>query len=203
MRGLNLLPLSALACTAAFAWALPLTPETSSLVSRGQLPANARLATSERYAETHFTVPCSVPDPTSHSLFDRRNTLALRTPVIDVYRAPGTETKVLIKAGWVALNMQEVLELLRATIKLAKQRIVEHGDEVIPVNDLVALGSAMVGEGVYLTLANANNHQLTYGVVLAAAVALSDFFSRSGGFQSVDFQIIDGKNLVGTGKIVA
>lgn len=102
-----------------------------------------------------------------------------------------------------ATNMSNIIDLLRAVIRLATQRIAEHGDGVIPISDLVTIGSSMVGEGVSMTLSNANNHQLTYGVVHAAASALWDFFSRHGGYQSVDFQIVDGPNVVGTGKIVA
>ena len=77
------------------------------------------------------------------------------------------------------------------------------GDAVVPFSDLVSIGGALAGDGVYLRLRNADNHQLTYGVINAALVAMLDFFSREGGFQSVDFQIIDGMHLVGTGRIDA
>ena len=122
---------------------------------------------------------------------------------MDTILAAGTDTKVLIQAGWVALNAEQIVDLLRATINVAKQRIAQQGDKVIPMSDLVMLGSAMVSQGVHMTLTNANNHQLTYGVVESAAVALMEFFIRRGGYQKVDFQIIDGKNLVGSGTIQA
>lgn len=99
--------------------------------------------------------------------------------------------------------MRQIIDLLRATFNLASQRIDEHGDRVIPISDLVTLGGALLGEGVHMTLANTNNHQLTYGVVQAAAMALANFITQSGGYQSVEFQIIDGQNLVGKGSIMA
>lgn len=99
--------------------------------------------------------------------------------------------------------MSKIIGLLRAITNLATQRIAEHGDRVIPISDLIILGSSMAGEGVLMTLKNANNHQLTYGVVHGAALALGAFINKYGGFQSVQFQIIDGQNVVGTGRIEA
>ncbi|KAI4121510.1 MAG: hypothetical protein LQ347_006834 [Umbilicaria vellea] len=119
-----------------------------------------------------------------------------------VYYAAGTDTKILIQTGWLATNAWQIYDLLLATGRLVTQRIAVNGDRVIPVSDLVVLGNSMITEGIYMTLKNANNHQLTYGVVQAAVSALSDFLNRNGGFKTVDFQIIDGKNLVGTGQIM-
>ncbi|KAA6413970.1 MAG: hypothetical protein FRX48_02332 [Lasallia pustulata] len=184
MRRFNLSPLLVLAYATAFAWALPLTIDTSSLVPKAQLLTNA-------------------PPTESESLLDRHNALAPRIPAIDVVFAAGTETKVLIKAGWIALNVQEIVNLLRYTIREVKQQIVQHGDRVIPATDLVTLGSAMVVQGVHMTLSNADNHQLTYGVVQSAAVAMVQYFTVRGGYQTVDFSIIDGKNRVGSGMIQA
>lgn len=102
-----------------------------------------------------------------------------------------------------AMNAGKLFELLRAIANLATRRIAEHGDRVIPISDLIILGSSMVGEGVLMTLNNANNHQLTYGVVHGTALALEAFINTYGGYQSMDFQIVDGPNLVGTGRIEA
>lgn len=203
MRRFNLSPLLVLAYATASAWALPLTIDTSSLVPKAQLLTNAPPTESERLAETCVTLLYCFTRTNLHSLLDRHNALAPRIPAIDVVFAAGTETKVLIKAGWIALNVQEIVNLLRYTIREVKQQIVQHGDRVIPATDLVTLGSAMVVQGVHMTLSNADNHQLTYGVVQSAAVAMVQYFTVRGGYQTVDFSIIDGKNHVGSGMIQA
>lgn len=56
-------------------------------------------------------------------------------------------------------------------------------------------------EGMVMNVANANNHQMTWGVLKSAMVVLDDFIKENGGFASATFDIFDGKNQVGTGKI--
>ena len=54
--------------------------------------------------------------------------------------------------------------------------------------------------GLELRLTNANNHQMTWGVMNAALAALMQFVARSGrGPGAMAWQIYDGQNLVGVG----
>lgn len=55
--------------------------------------------------------------------------------------------------------------------------------------------------GLVLNVANANNHQTTWGVLGAALSALKDFVAESGGFTSATFEIFDGVNQVATGTL--
>ena len=48
-----------------------------------------------------------------------------------------------------------------------------------------------------LFLVNANNHQLTYGVALAAVQAIINFFTNNGGYAPMFAEIYDGVNMVG------
>ena len=65
-----------------------------------------------------------------------------------------------------------------------------------PIGTIFNLEAA--GEAT-LTVANANNHQTTWGVLGAACSALADFISQRGAFSSLTFQIYDGANQVATG----
>lgn len=58
----------------------------------------------------------------------------------------------------------------------------------------------LVVEGVELWMQNANNHQQTFGVIVAAIAALRGFQTRGGlGPRAVNFQVYDGPNFVGVG----
>ena len=48
---------------------------------------------------------------------------------------------------------------------------------------------------------NADNHQLTYGVVRSAVAALRDYMAREGEYGLMMFDIWDGDNQVGTGLL--
>lgn len=52
-----------------------------------------------------------------------------------------------------------------------------------------------------LTVANANNHQTTWGVLGAACSALKDFVAETSSFNSLTFTIFDGANQVASGSI--
>ena len=72
------------------------------------------------------------------------------------------------------------------------------GDKVIPS----AAGTTFeTEEGLIMVVSNANNHQMTWGVLKSALAALDDFINSNGGFVSASFDIFDGQNQVGTGKI--
>lgn len=52
-----------------------------------------------------------------------------------------------------------------------------------------------------LTVSDANGHQVTWGVLGAAVVALRGFMQERG-YGRVRFRIFDGENRVGTGELV-
>lgn len=48
---------------------------------------------------------------------------------------------------------------------------------------------------------NANNHQITWGVMASAIYALADWMHTQNMFEGGTFQIYDGPNQVATGRI--
>lgn len=52
-----------------------------------------------------------------------------------------------------------------------------------------------------LTVRNANNHQLTWAVVVTAIWAVTDYMVQKDQFGTVVFDIFDGANQVGQGSI--
>ena len=59
----------------------------------------------------------------------------------------------------------------------------------------------MTERGMVLRVANANNHQTTWGVLGAAMRALANFVIEHGGFDTADFVIYDGENQVAMGVL--
>ena len=57
------------------------------------------------------------------------------------------------------------------------------------------------GNSFGLGMRNANNHQLTYGVVQAAIAALKSYMSQENNYGWVLFEIWDGDNQVGVGAL--
>ena len=53
----------------------------------------------------------------------------------------------------------------------------------------------------YINVSNANNHQVTYGVLRAAVAALRDYMAQEGEYGTLVFDIWDGVNQVGRGTI--
>ena len=117
--------------------------------------------------------------------------------------SPGVSTYVVIRAGWkAASNIVPIDDLLVNAASLAIQgmRRLSDLDAVMSVSDMTYYTSMMT-EGMKLTVANANNHQLTYGTFGAAMTLVRQFVESYGGFQSATFDIWDGQNQVGTGTI--
>ena len=56
-------------------------------------------------------------------------------------------------------------------------------------------------DDVALWVTNSNNHQLTWGVLGTALVAIGDYFEKNGGWGAVQFTIWDGDNEVGRARI--
>ena len=58
-----------------------------------------------------------------------------------------------------------------------------------------------MSEGLGIWVKNSNNHQLTWGVLGTALVAIGDYFEQNGGWGAVQFRIWDGDNEVAIGRI--
>lgn len=56
-------------------------------------------------------------------------------------------------------------------------------------------------ESLALEVANANNHQTTYGVLAAALMALWHYMEATGDVERASFAVYDGRNLVGNGWV--
>ena len=70
-------------------------------------------------------------------------------------------------------------------------------------NDVPIFGGVFtqVFEDVAMWVTNSNNHQLTWGVLGTALVAIGDYFEENGGWGAVEFAVWDGDNEVGVGRI--
>lgn len=58
-----------------------------------------------------------------------------------------------------------------------------------------------VYDDLALWVKNSNNHQLTWGVLGTALVAIGDYFELNGGWGAVEFAVWDGDYEVGRGRI--
>ena len=77
-----------------------------------------------------------------------------------------------------------------------------HGTGVLPVDPRTGWMCHVVGENwITLDVRNANNHQVTRGVLLSALDALVDYMSTKDAWGEVTFEIHDGKHQVGVATI--
>lgn len=77
------------------------------------------------------------------------------------------------------------------------------GDHISNVGDGTLLSGAFsfeLQECALISIWNANNHQTTWSVLRASIVALADYLEVSG-YREVTFNIYDGKNQVGSGRL--
>lgn len=91
-----------------------------------------------------------------------------------------------------------VLDTLAEAYEIIQQHLETNGDGVMPAGTFDRFPS---DEGLSITIANANNHQVTWGVLMTAFEALGDWMEQYG-YGSVIFQIYDGPNQVGRGSIL-
>lgn len=74
---------------------------------------------------------------------------------------------------------------------------------------LVTVGDGLIPHGLWATttpmlslaVVNADNHQITWGVLASAVWGLRDFMTRSNIYACAYISIFDGVHLVGTGRI--
>ncbi len=110
----------------------------------------------------------------------------------------------MIKTGWSASNSDTLLGLLNQAYETALSRIALHGDNVVATSLVYGMIGSIVylsSSGMMLRIANANNHQTTWGVLGAAMKALRNFVGEHGGFDMADFVIYDGENQVAMGTM--
>lgn len=113
-----------------------------------------------------------------------------------------------MRVGWRAANAANLVKMLLTVWDETNQQIAKFGDRVM------RMSAAAIQEGVTwqtvantgmqentVTLRNANNHQVTWGVWRAALTAVFDFVRVNGGFVDATFDIYDGDNKVGEGEI--
>ena len=86
-----------------------------------------------------------------------------------------------------------VLKVLSDALAVVRQAVAVGGDSVIPSGSF-----SFSKYSINCQASNANNHQLTWGVMGAAIEALANFMTLYG-FGAARFGIYDGDNLVGQG----
>ena len=91
-----------------------------------------------------------------------------------------------------------MLTTLQAADTWTSNHIQGSGDGPLPYGSFKWNG---VG-GIQIAIVNANNHQLTFGVVGSVLVGLEGCMERNG-YAEADFDVFDGANQVGTGVVGA
>lgn len=89
-----------------------------------------------------------------------------------------------------------VSDLLDTAWVTAMTRINNQGDNVIDHGIFELIGPT----GLLLRVSNSNNHQITYGVMGAACMALVQYMTTTA-FGAATFHIFDGVTEVGKGEI--
>lgn len=109
--------------------------------------------------------------------------------------APDSQTYVILRITQAlpAVVMQSMLTLAH---KYALDYMELLGDGLIPGGMVKWVGD----HDLLLTVKNAANHQVTWGVLCSAIVALSQYMSGNG-YGAVTFDIFDGGAKVGQGTI--
>ena len=109
--------------------------------------------------------------------------------------APNSQVHVVVTPV-TAVAGDGVQSLLNDAGNLILETIEQLGDGVIPRGWFDISGE----DNLWLTVNNANNHQMTWGVLAAAVVALVDYMESSQ-WGTTTFKLFDGVNEVGVGSI--
>ncbi|MCJ1305323.1 hypothetical protein MMC08_008137 [Hypocenomyce scalaris] len=144
------------------------------------------------------------PSIIAGTLFTRDLTPPTRLPRTNpsvIWCAPGTQTYISVTTAS-ALPSTPLLHLLGEVSTAIAAQIQAHGDSLITEGVFSFLGPAADGSAACaLHVWNANNHQISWGVLLAATRALWDYMYNTGSFGGADFEIFDGGNQVGLGVV--
>lgn len=131
---------------------------------------------------------------TPSSLLDRN--LVPRRAASIRWCAPGSATYVLFTITQSVDPGSAVLNLINTAFTTLMQHLQQAGDGVIPQAYFNMEGA----NNMELYVANANNHEQTYGVLAAAMWALRNYINRFGSGEVI-FKIYDGANQVAQGSI--
>ena len=115
--------------------------------------------------------------------------------------APNSQTYVVFKTTMIIattiLGQEAIEDVLASALQALDGLIQNQGDGVIANGVYLVRGERNTAIGVR----NANNHQLTYGVARAAIAALENWMSLEFNHGFMQFEIWDGDNQVGIGKV--
>lgn len=75
------------------------------------------------------------------------------------------------------------------------------GDGVIPALPGGGIFQWLGGDALALEVANANNHQTTYGVLAAALLSLASYMVQTDDANRASFDVYDGPNRVASGWV--
>ena len=161
------------------------------LTPTNDFPANSTLVDPAAKNPLHPRSPQLIPTLSRHiplAISPRRSTSSF------LWCAPNSRTFVTLRPLRI-LSEVAVMELLDEAYSLTQSYIREYGDEVIwgGVFDWTT-------NGLHLRMQNANNHQLTFGVLGAALYAVSDFMTKNG-WSAASFRVWDEEAWVGAGTV--
>lgn len=94
-----------------------------------------------------------------------------------------------------------VWPLLVDAFTRVQTRIEQSGDGLVRSNNGAGLWQ-LTRNGIVLSIANANNHQTTWGVLGEAILAIGDYMNQNRSFGTIVFYIFDGSRQVGQGSIL-
>lgn len=133
---------------------------------------------------------------------DRHNVDTLSSPLRSrgnnpsvLWRTGGSPTFIVVYPSTV-VNAVSVINVIDACYKLILHSIQQHGDVILPGGYFNWMGI----NGIAVEAINANNHQLTWGVLAAALKAVKQYMEANG-YRQAHFDIYDGENMVGKGLI--
>lgn len=131
--------------------------------------------------------------------YARNDILSSHFPRVEVdnvsFRVRATPIVVTMTVSQAALK-HPIIEMLMAAYDTVQTTQVHQGLGLVAGGEFVQFGAEAV-----LRMWNANNHQLTWGVVGLVVIGLLDFISTQPNAAAIVFKIFDGANQVGAGQI--
>lgn len=113
-----------------------------------------------------------------------------------IWCCPNTQTFVTFAVTNYA-NPEVIWKTLYDAYEYISGYVWAHGDSIMPTGSF----RWPADSPVILEIYNANNHQTTCGVMASAIWALADWMHMNGVVGGGTFNIYDGQNQVGTGRI--
>lgn len=114
-----------------------------------------------------------------------------------IWCIPNTETYLTLSFGS-PIGSETIINTLSGASRAVAGRIAAQGDGML--QDGMFTWFQRGDSHVMLRVLNANNHQITYGVLASALTGLQSYM-RNVAYGGVRFKLYDGKNQVGQGFI--